>query len=396
MITIIQEPQQYTPAYNPMCYVVSSDNITQPSFQYVFDVWIKGVHISRHRLPPRVVTGVAMLDISAIVGSYVLHDFDINSTAVDRNLSSWTDVYIRLGEEYAVSGVLTTYINLLDTSTCYAINASLEYLEFIKWASNTYTQGSTRKFLTNIETPSVLSDSNLWLYFIYQTPENISQISVNTYSSSGVGINVDNFTPISLSSSNLDDTFLRVSAGTNALKMLFGNDFFDGAAYYTITIVDITSTFAFESKRINIIDENCLYTNIPVHFLNKLGGFDLFNFKLSNTKESDIQRKNYKLNGGAFNLSNEYIYSASDRGIVSMTTSVQDSVRCNSDWISEEENLWLKELATSPVAFAEIEGELVSINITETKFVYNKKENKKLFNFQIAFTYGFESHRQSY
>ena len=361
MITIIQEPQQYTPAYNPMCYVVSSDNITQPSFQYVFDVWIKGVHISRHRLPPRVVTGVAMLDISAIVGSYVLHDFDINSTAVDRNLSSWTDVYIRLGEEYAVSGVLTTYINLLDTSTCYAINASLEYIEFTKWASNTYTQGATRKFLTNIETPSVLSDSNLWL-----------------------------------SSSNLEDTFLRVSAGTNALKMLFGNDFFDGAAYYTITIVDITSTFAFESKRINIIDENCLYTNIPVHFLNKLGGFDLFNFKLSNTKESDIQRKNYKLNGGAFNSSNEYIYSASDRGIVSLSTSVQDSVRCNSDWISEEENLWLKELATSPVAFAEIEGELVSINITETKFVYNKKENKKLFNFQITFSYGFENHRQSY
>src|SRR6478609_7525494 len=109
-ITIIQEPQEVTPAYNPINYVVSSDNISEPAFQYIFDLYIGGAFISRHRLPPKTFTGVARLDVSSIVQSYVTHNIDIDSTAFDRNPNSWIDLYIRFGEEYEVAGVLTDFI----------------------------------------------------------------------------------------------------------------------------------------------------------------------------------------------------------------------------------------------------------------------------------------------
>jgi len=396
MITIIQQPEQYTPAYNPMNYVVSSDNYTEPSFQYVFDLYVKGVFISRHRLPPAVFSNVAMLDVSGIVQSYLTHDFDYASSAFDRNYNSYADVYVRFGEEYSVSGVITTYINLVTSATCYAVNASLEYLSFVDWSNNTFYKGSTRKYLTNIAQPNVLENTSMWLHFNYDTPATIERIRVRTYTSAGTLINTNSFVPTDLSNIDLEDRFLRVSVGTKNLKSLFGSTFFDGASYYTIELVDAGASFSFELKRINIQESNCMYKNIEVHFLNVHGGFDVFNFKLSSHKESDIERKIYYNDAGLFNNSNEYIYSASDRTIQNMVSSNQDMIKANSDWISEEESIWLKELITSPVVFALIDNVLVPINLTETKYTFNKKVNKKLFNLQITFKYGNQNYRQAY
>lgn len=396
MITIIQAPATYTPAYNPMNYIVESDNITEPSFQYVFDLYVNGSMVSRHRLPPRFGSNVAMLDVSNIVQAYVSHDFVFSDTAFDKNPNSWASVYIKFGEEYSVAGIITTYIDLSTSATSYAVNASIEFLDFINWNTNQYFFGSSRKFLTSIPTPSVTLNSSLWLYFKHEIPQNIVQCGVGVYAIDGTLLNVNTFTPTSLSNSVVGDRFLRVSVGTKQLKELFGSTFFDGGAYYDVAVIDITSSFTFETKRINIIEESCIYDNIPVHFLNKLGGFDVFNFKLASYKESDIERKTYKSSVGTFNVSNEFTYASTDRSINLLSTSSQDIIKANSDWISEEESVWLKELVTSPVVFAEINSKVIPIVIKESKYVFNKKENKKLFNLQITFNYGNENYRQSY
>jgi hypothetical protein len=395
-ITIIQEPLEVTPAYNPINYVVSSDNTAEPSFQYVFDLYIGGTFVSRHRLPPKTFTGVARLDVSSIVQSYVTHDINIEDTAFDRNPNSWIDFYIRFGEEYTVDGVLTTYINLIDSTTCYAVNASLEYLPFADWNNNTYYQGSTRKFLTSIAEPRVLDNTNLWLHLYHEIPENIIEVNVQTFSSNGLAINTNSFSPTDLSNAEVGDRFLRVSVGTAQLKELFGASFFDGASYYRILILDLTSSFVFEQKTIHIQESNCKYENIPLHFLNVQGGFDVFNFKLASTKSTGIEKKRYNVIEGSFNSSNEYVYASSDRSNQVMSSSNQDSITVNSDWITEAESAWLKELVTSPIVFMEQAGQLIPVSITETKYKTNKTVNEKLFNLQITFDFGNENYRQSY
>ena len=83
MLIIIQQPPEITPAYNPINFVVESDNVAEPSFQYVFDLYVAGAFVSRHRLPPKTFTGVARLDVSSIVQSYVTNDFNITDTAFE-------------------------------------------------------------------------------------------------------------------------------------------------------------------------------------------------------------------------------------------------------------------------------------------------------------------------
>lgn len=396
MLTIIQEPSEVTPAYNPINFVVESDNVAELSFQYVFDLYIRGVFISRHRLPPKTVTGVARLDVSSIVQSYVTHDINIEDTAFDRNPNSWVDFYIRFGEEYSVAGVITTYINLLDSDTHYAVNASIENLSFVDWSTNDFYQGSTRRFLTNINEPNVDENTNLWLHLYHEIPENIASIIVRNYDSTGSEVNSSTFSPTDLSNAEIGDRFLRISVGTKNLKELFGSTFFIGVSYYTVGVVDMVSDFDFEVKRINIQDSNCKYTNIPLHFLNVNGGFDVFNFKLASTKNTSIEKKKYNVMIGSFNSSNEYVYSESDRSSTVMTSANQDTITVNSDWISDSESVWLKELLTSPMVFMEQSNKLIPIQITETKYKTAKKINDKLFNLQITFDFGNENYRQSY
>lgn len=396
MLTIIQNPEAITPAYNPMNYVVSSDNIAEPSFQYVFDVYVNGIMISRHRLPPVLNLNVGRLDVSNIVKNFLTHDIDYSATAFDRNPNSWVEVYVSLGEEYLVDDVLTTYIDLLETDTCIAVNASLEYLEYVDWSDNTFFKGTTRKFLTNIQEPKVLLSNKLWLYFYHEIPENIESCTINTYSSSGTLINTDSFIPTDLSNSEVGDRFLRVSIGPDQLKALFGSDFFDGASYYNVAIEDSTSSFQFEEKRINIQEDKCKYVNNAIHFLNKMGGFDVFNFNLVSVKNTQIERKKYGNRQGSFNSSNEFVYSISDTDSTVMSLSSQDTIVVNSDWITESESVWLKELFTSPVVYLEHSLGFVPIMITDNKYKTDKKVNEKLFNAQLSYGFGSKNFRQSY
>jgi len=396
MITIIQEPQEFTPAYNPIDYVVTSDNILEPSFQFVFDLYVGGAFISRHRLPIRVGSDFAKIDVSSIVKSYVTHDFSFESTAFDKNYNSYQKIQVKFGEEYSVGGVLTTFVDLLSSSFTYAINASLEYLDFVGWNTNEFTTGTTRKFLTNNNNIEVTSNNSLALSFIIPEPENIFQITITTYDAEGATINTDQFVPVALSNTNDYDKFLRINVGANNLKQLFGNDFFDGASYYTVWVVILGMAPFFEVKRINIIEESCTHTNIPIHFLNTLGGFDLFNFKMASTKESDIERKEYKTNVGSFSDTDTFVYSAQDRTYHTLSISSQDTITANTDWISEADNKFLKELVTSPVVYAEIDGVLVPITLQSNKFIFNKTVNKKLFNLTISFKVGGKNYRQSY
>ena len=133
-----------------------------------------------------------------------------------------------------------------------------------------------------------------------------------------------------------------------------------------------------------------------MHFLNVMGGFDVFNFKLASTKNTSIEKKRYNTMLGSFNESNEYNYAVSDRSSSVISLSNQDSITVNSDWITDAESIWLKELLTSPVVFMEQSNNLIPVQITETRYKTSKRVNDKLFNLQITFDFGNENYRQSY
>lgn len=112
MITTINYAPSYLQGtYNPIIWSVTSDEIAQPNFSYVFDVYINSTFQIRLKVKPNP-AGAGMVDISQICQAYLKNDI-IPETTIDTTLYSFIfadntnsslHLYLKVGEEYG--GVL--------------------------------------------------------------------------------------------------------------------------------------------------------------------------------------------------------------------------------------------------------------------------------------------------
>ena len=78
--TTIARPQSFTPAYNPVKYIIDSTNKNNTGFKYIFDVYNGATQIGRFKTLPTFGTGYGEIDFSKFLSSYVSWDFDPNVT----------------------------------------------------------------------------------------------------------------------------------------------------------------------------------------------------------------------------------------------------------------------------------------------------------------------------
>ena len=108
MITQINYAPSYLQGvYNPIIWSVTSDEIAQPNFSYVFDVYINGTFEIRLKVKPNP-SGAGMIDVSQICQSYLKNDripeTVINTTNLGHlfadNTNSSLHLLVKAGEEY--------------------------------------------------------------------------------------------------------------------------------------------------------------------------------------------------------------------------------------------------------------------------------------------------------
>ena len=108
MITQINYAPSYLQGvYNPIIWSVTSDEIAQPNFSYVFDVYINGTFEIRLKVKPNP-SGAGMIDVSQICQSYLKNDripeTVINTTTFLHlfadNTNSSLHLLVKAGEEY--------------------------------------------------------------------------------------------------------------------------------------------------------------------------------------------------------------------------------------------------------------------------------------------------------
>jgi len=99
--TIIAQPQQLMPAYNPIKYIIDNTNKNEPGFRYIFSIYpATGSHtsatlVAQYRVLPVFGTGYGEQDISMLMQSLVTWNF----TAGQVN-ESWYQYDVDLGYEY--------------------------------------------------------------------------------------------------------------------------------------------------------------------------------------------------------------------------------------------------------------------------------------------------------
>lgn len=401
-ISLYQQPDTVTPAYNDMFYLVDSTNKTQANFKYIFDVWYDGAFKHRFKVPPRP-DGYGVLNVARIIESLVTYDIEaLTDFGILENPNSYKNIVLKFGEEYG--STLVEYPNLAASNVVTAFNASLEFLEYPDYSQAAYAlSDSTKKFLTNAPASvDIHTGQNAWLHFYSTSAANVNRAIIKTYDTSGSLLNTfkvaNNFSSAS--------GFFRIGTGAIQLNQIDAGDLISGSQpiidgtvkSYTINIAKSTDVATSETKTYSIVDANCKYNNYRLHWLNKLGGFDSFNFDLVSKKRTSIQRKSFKKVAGSVALvlgSPNFFYSKDDRGDTIYDSTYKRNVLITSNWVSDEVATWLEELFTSPEVYYEnSSNELIPVIINNSEYEEKKKANIKLLNYEIDISFAHSNERQ--
>ena len=106
--TIIAQPQSFTPAYNPVKFIVDSTNKNLDGFKYIFDVYDGSTRIGRFPIIPRILDGYGEIDLSRFLNSYVLFDFQPSVTTEYDAANSYFAYSLKVGEEYLAEFTYTS------------------------------------------------------------------------------------------------------------------------------------------------------------------------------------------------------------------------------------------------------------------------------------------------
>jgi hypothetical protein len=98
--TIIAQPQRFTPAFNPVKFIVNSTNKNNAGFRYIYQVYNGATLLGTFRIVPTYTTGYGELDLSKFLSSYVRWDFVPNLTTDKQAINSYENYEVTVGEEF--------------------------------------------------------------------------------------------------------------------------------------------------------------------------------------------------------------------------------------------------------------------------------------------------------
>lgn len=153
--------------------------------------------------------------------------------------------------------------------------------------------------------------------------------------------------------------------------------------------VDIQSNFDDVTSEVKTvcIDFGCTrYGNIELYFIDRLGSYIPANFELQSFKQMDISRDEYQRLLGGFDGTG-WAFDSTNRGRVNINTTVKNQVTLNSNWLTEAEANYLKELFSSPDVYINENGQLWPVIVKSNSYRIVTKKNAKNIKIEIVVEY---------
>lgn len=382
--TIQATPPSLSSVHGDLIWTVAypehtADPVTYPNFKFVGDLYINGVLEATIKKVPDPVTNIGIFNMGQIIRSYLETTFNPTAaTFLAQTLPTGAfniKVTMKFGEEYSY----TTYTNLLlDSERTYFNNYNSRLTGI-----STSLYGYSNKPLTTrpYKTFYWCDGANNFIPY-FPTSTSPFTITVTSYDPNGTLWNQD--TEI-ITPANANDCliFNCSPAAINQAIPLMIDDF---PTYYTIEFGAGGEVYRFDKKC------ECAYEVFTLHFLNKFGGFESKEFTKVSRKTIQIEKKDfgklpYTVDSSGFvsykNTNNVYNESRS-----TYSSQFQEKMVLNSDFITDEEYLWLEELVLSPLVYVEQDGYFFPVTITETDYEPKKYINDELTNLTLSIEFG--------
>jgi hypothetical protein len=279
----------------------------------------------------------------------------------------------------------------------YVVNGKLRHNEYIDFDFATFTPtGDASRFLTNCpKTLKILPNQFHTLAFLQGTSINTSRVEVAEFkfydNNNTLITSMDISNPdvdsnnrlkqskvIGVGTKNIDD--YRIANSLPAIN-------WSNISYYTVRLYDNTyNAVRSETLRFNI-DCESRYKTHRIAFLNALGEFDYFNFKQGYNKKQKSELTTYRRRVGGVEIG-EWSYTKQERGTTVFNSYSEDEIVLKSDWLTEEESLWLKELFTSKEVYLfDDNNEPVPIVLLDTEVEEKVNIQMPLFRLEVTFKF---------
>lgn len=410
-VTIHTDLTDFCPVYNRMEVEVKLDSTTLAltDVQYIFDVYIEGVSgFKRFQVPPDPTTEYAAVDISRYCESYCYPTLAQYNSSVPFSIGanangtqSILKVNIKYGYSYSNSGVYTVVADVLTGGNKYAFQGALTERALMGWNDggfNDYicniTNGANGQFITDMKTNDVSLNNLGWHHILTDTPTDIDKLVIETYDSSGNLIAL-NIKAITVAQNLTASRMYKVATAPESLNNMTGGWISGGpqpiitssVSYYLIYLVDTPGNIASETLRFNLV-EPCRYRQCRIFFENRFGSFDSYNFNLRSQIDEEVKRSSYKYNKfpiTSSGLDRQY----QDQSQVVNYIEVQEYLTVRSNYLTTEQNSWLKQLVQSGNIYLQIEDHDGAQNylayemVTQTNWVEKETSIDKLFILEL-------------
>lgn len=376
-ISILTDIVSFSPVYNRIEIVVNETDAATKAlddFKYIFDVYIENVSsptYKRFQVPPDSIYTYGTVDIAPYCESACSSVLPIYNNVASYLMGANADgttsiikVTVKYGYSYSNAGVYTVVADTVVGSAKYLFQGALTELELMGWTPNDYlcnvTNGAAAEFLTdnkinkvsiaNIGTHKVLTD----------TPTDLDYLVVNTYSNADFTGLIQTATKANaVSQASTASRMYTIATAPQTLNDMTGA-FITGAqpvitssvSSYTVQLTNSASAVASEILYF-VIEEPCRYTQRRIHFENRFGAFDTFNFNLRSQYEEEIKRTSYKKNKYPLNaagINRQY----QDTAQLVNYVETQQFLTVRSNYLTTAENEWLKQLIQSTEMYLEI------------------------------------------
>ena len=421
-IITYDQPEAYQLAYNDNVFVFRSAQPT-PTKRFKVSVLPNGsltpVATVRVYPTPSEFGGDhrAYVDVSRILQSKLGHDISIptaNHLGFLPNTNSHYEYALLVQEEdvnssgaYEVLGLGQFYEV---KSVWNGVQNNIDWLDFTPSDYLMDTGAGNHKFLTDgptvTDTRDVSANQSASLYFI-GTEDNAPQgYYLTTYSDFNAGgsqlsnILVSNPYAAAMSA-GYTKRFLRVPVGTYDIPLTNPTQYSSGSPAtvlnnvksYSIRLWDNSANPISEIVTFNI-DRNCSkYTPVRLHWMNRLGGFDAFNFDLKSEESTNVARKQYDQQAHTF-TGTAWGYTKARRGRTQYDTQLSSMLKVNTNYLTEAESVWMESLFTSPEVYQEVNNELVAVNIDGRSIQKKTSLNDKLMQYTFKLEYSLKNKRQ--
>ena len=406
----------------PLVVSASSTNTTQAKFRYVLTVDVDGAEVIKVK-QQRNANNFAHFDLHRILESYLSATYEGGSDQIhvtDRcynNNNGGIFVEIDISEEYATSETtdpsnqggnatdsfiaINTVFQFSDgvTPTLAGVYEYNDDNTALSWLSKMPTTLTTRA--GEYQTAGILiSDFN---GSSYPVDNDEVKMVLTYYEADGTQINSYS---IDYKTTLAGKNFVTTKNTTGANKMI---QFFpvgyqnleeqsfnvtirpsnqSDLSYYTIYWYDSVATgLGWRTKTYRFDLAGCTkYTPIQLAWLNEFGCWDYYTFDLASIQQLRIKRDSIRKQYGNWNAGADFTYEYYEGGERVTRIDADKEYTVNSDWLNDDEFVWLQSLLMSTdVLTPDENGNYVPVIITDNDYQIKKTVNEKLNSLTVKF-----------